>query len=84
MNNYDPDWQYFGFFPSKSPQKRALNWHHQDTHPPKWPPREVHVRHIPGERENIPMPEGSNVYGRYQHMRLSCMCKDRRFSSIDK
>ena len=33
MNNYDPDWQYFGFFPLKFPSKKGLKLA-SSRHPP--------------------------------------------------
>ena len=41
MNNYDPDWLYFGFFPLKFPSKKGLKLA-SSRHPPpyKWPPRD--------------------------------------------
>ena len=33
MNNYDPDWQYFGFFPLKFPSKKGLKFT-SSRHPP--------------------------------------------------
>ena len=43
MNNYDPDWQYFGFFPLKFPSKKGLKLA-SSRHPPP-------LSGLPGTRE---------------------------------